>query len=114
MTQEEAEEISGYKFTDGWEFVEIKREGELSGFVMKQGNELHVFRLPKFNGRWFVRRDIEAVFAPILREFGEAVTKVRESNKVGLAFCKRVGFEVVGCDDQIVTMKLKRMNHARH
>jgi hypothetical protein len=81
---------------------------------MKQGNELHVFRLPEFNGRWFCRNDIENVFSPVLREYGEAVTKVRASNDGGIAFCKRVGFEVVGCDDQIVTMKLKRIRHARH
>ena len=114
MTQDDAELLTGYKFTPGWEFIDIKRNGELSGFVMKQGNELHVFRVPKYSGRWFYRNDLENIFNPVLREFGEVVTKVRKSNEGGMKFCKRIGFEVVGSDENVINMRLTRIQHARN
>lgn len=114
MNQAEAEALSGYQFTPGWEFHDIKREGQLSGFVMTKDNEVHVFRLPAFNGRWFVRGDIDRVLEPLVRQFGCVVTKVMNQNKAGRRFCKRIGFVETSVDGDVVNMKLERWNHARH
>lgn len=114
MRQPDAEALTGWVFTPGWEFTEIKRGGELAGFVMARGNEVHVYRLPAFDGRWFVRGDIERVLTPLIKEHGCVVTKVRASNRVGQRFCGRIGFVKTGADGDVITMKLERLNHARH
>ena len=113
MTQEDAEKLTGMKFTPGWFFHEIKRHESLAGFVMQQGNEVHVFRLSEFDGRWFTRQDVERVMAPILSQYGEVVTKVRKTNQTGRAFCERIGFKPVAEDDHVIHYKAERFNHAR-
>lgn len=81
---------------------------------MAKVNEIHVYRLPEFEGKWFVRGDIERVISPLVEKFGCVYTKVRASNQTGQRFCKRIGFVGVGVDGENITMKLERLNHARH
>ena len=105
--------MTGMKFTPGWNFHDIKRQGELAGFVMQKASEVHVFRLPQFGGRWFTRQDVERVMAPILKEHGSVTTKVRKTNKTGQAFCERIGFKPMAEDDYVIHYEAERFNHAR-
>ncbi len=113
MTQDEAERLLCFKVEPGWTFVPIRRAGELAGFVMQQGPEVHVHRLPAFTGRWFTRQDVERVLLPILKTHGEVTTKVRADNLTGQKFVTRLGFVRVGEGPGVHLFRATRLNHAR-
>lgn len=113
MTQQEAERLLGFSVGDGWTFTAVNRGGELAGFVMQRGAEVHAYRLPSFNGRWFTRQDVERVLLPILKTHGEVTTKVRADNTTGRKFVTRLGFVKVGDSSDVHIFRATRFNHAR-
>lgn len=113
MTQPEAEALLGYQVTPGWTFHEIKRSGELAGFVMQKGSEVHVKRLPEFDGRWGTRQDVERVMGGVIAEHGKATTMVRKSNLIGHRFVQRIGFVPVLDDGSVIHYECERLKHAR-
>lgn len=114
MTQSEAESLTGYKFPDGWEFVEILRGGELAGFFCTKGDEIHCHRIESFSGRWLTRQDIERIITPIFTKFCTIKTKVRKQNSIGHRFVQRLGFSHVAEDEFCIFYEARSINHARH
>lgn len=113
MTQEEAEQLCGMKFAPGWAFHPIKRSGQVAGFVMTLGAEIHVFRLPEYAGRWFTRQDVEKTIGQVIAQHGKATTKVRQDNQTGHRFVQRIGFVPVKDDGSVIHYECERLNHAR-
>lgn len=115
MTAQQAAQFLGWpSFPDGWEFIEITRAGQLSGFVMVQGCEIHAYRLPEFAGRWFFKADLNRVRDALIKTHGHASTKVRIENATGHRFVKRIGFKETHTDETVVHYRLERLNHAKH
>ncbi len=114
MTQEEAESLLGFRLTDGWIFHEVKRFGELAGFVMQKGAEVHCFRKPEFMGRWGTRHTVENILKPVIDKHGHAITMVRKDNLQGHTFVQRLGFHATGETDKTVIYKAERLKHARY
>lgn len=112
MTQEDAEELLGAKLTPGWRVHEIRRAGDLAGFVIQRGSEIHVWRKPQFTGRWFFPGDLRRVLKGVLGEHGEVTTAVRAINEVGQEFVRRVGFVKVGEANGAFLYRLGDLKHA--
>ena len=113
MTQQEAEQLLGYQLTPGWFFHAIRRGDELAGFVMQKGSELHVWRKPDFVGRWLMRGEIDRILTATIAEYGKATSKTKADNQTGQTFLKRMGFEEVSNNGQIIEFECKRPRHAR-
>ena len=113
MTQQEAEQLAGIKFAPGWSFLPVVRSGELAGFVMTLGPEIHCFRLPAFAGRWLSRDVLESTVGHAIKEHGKATTKVRKSNLIGHGFVQRIGFVPVLDDGSVIHYECERLKHAR-
>lgn len=114
MQQEEAEQLSGYKFSEGWTFHPIYKSDALSGFVMEKDSEIHVWRSPEFQGRWFTRGDIERVINPLIQKYGFVTTKVMKANRIGQRFVHRLGFFKVADKGDSIVFIAEKFNHARH
>lgn len=113
MNKEEAEALLGFQITDGWTFHEIKRCGELAGFVMQKGPEIHCYRRPEFEGRWGTKHTITNIVQPVIDQYGYTTTMVRKDNLQGHRFVQRLGFHATGETEKTVTYKAERLNHAR-
>lgn len=113
MTQEDAEKLLGYRITPGWFFHEIRRGGEIAGFVMQKGPELHVWRKPDFVGRWLMRGEIDRILTDTISQYGKATSKTKADNKTGQKFLKRMGFVEVSDNGQIIEFECERPKHAR-
>lgn len=78
------------------------------GMLMTRGAELHVAVLPEVRGRWLSKRLIRETFAPILREHGQAKTKVMADNVIGLDFVRRIraGFADLTFDPGTIALQI--------
>jgi hypothetical protein len=115
MDSLQASKLLGWlAFPNGWKFIEIKRNGVLSGFVMLQGNEIHAHRLPEFIGQWGYIGDIKKVVDPLIKQYGYVRTKVVLSNTTGQRFVQRLGFKETHRDAEVVHYKLERLRYAKH
>lgn len=93
-----------------WDVVPLRDGEEIVGAVFMKGAELHVgvSRVPRASHRRLVRE----ILCRTIERHGAATTQVRSMNVRGIAFCKRLGFEVVEESDGIVHLKCKRARHA--
>jgi hypothetical protein len=98
---------------DGWTGHPVMRGGEQVGWFCVQGNEIHCYRLDSAQGHWLTRQDLERLTAPIFKEHGHLVTKVRKSNAAGQRFVTRLGFAATGSDDHNIHYRTERLRHAR-
>lgn len=73
----------------GWELRELPR----GAVLMVKGCEIHVAAPKESRGRWLSRAVIRGALAPILAEYGCAVTSVADDNARGHDFVSRIGFE---------------------
>ena len=113
INAEQAAQYLGWAtFPAGWGLIEIMREGQLSGFVLVKGHEVHAFRLPEYIGRWGTRKDMQRVLQPLINQYGLVTTKVMQANKNGHRFVQRIGFKPTGQDSTAVHYTLKRLLHA--
>ena len=78
------------------------------GMLMTRGAELHGAVLPEVRGKWLSRRLIREVFAPIIRQYGQAKTAVMQDNTVGLDFVRRIraGFSDLSFDPATVALSV--------
>lgn len=92
-----------------WEFVELTQNNEVVGAVIIKGNELHVgySKKPTFS----IRKHIKETLKKLIDINGCAVTTVMKSNKNGLKFCKRLGFEIEKEDQDKFYLKCDRCNY---
>lgn len=100
-------------FPTGWEFLEVRRAGQLAGFFCFKGNEIHAYRHPEFSGKWLTRQDIERVAGPLIERFGCVVTSVRRDNHEGHRFVTRLGFQRTHEAGGLTHYRTERLNHAR-
>jgi hypothetical protein len=115
LTEEDVAKLLGIEsFPPGWEFLPVRRHGELAGFFCFKGNEIHAYRIPSFAGRWLTRQDVEAVSGPLLKKYGVIRTTVRASNAEGHKFVRRLGFTPTHDADGLTHYATERLNHARH
>jgi hypothetical protein len=97
----------------GWAEHPVYRHGEQVGFFCVQGNEIHCYRLDSAQGRWLTRQDLERLTAPIFRQHGHLITKVRKANLAGHRFVMRLGFAATGDDGTNIYYRTERLRHAR-
>lgn len=112
MDKKEAHSLLGFKVGEEWSFVEVKRKGELAGFVMVADNEIHCWRKPEYQGTWLTKHTIQQIIQPLIEEHGSVITKVRNENTTGHKFVTRLGFEKVLKDDYCTHYRIERLNHA--
>lgn len=94
--------------TDDWEFLPVTEDGQMIGAVMRRENEVHVGFVRQ--GR-FIRGHIRRILGDVLAAYGFAVTMVRKSNKRGLRFCERLGFQKIKEENDIVFMTCTRCKY---
>ena len=94
--------------THEWTFTPIIERGQMIGAVMQKENELHVGFIRQGA---CIRGYIKKILGDVLHKYGSAVTKVRSSNKRGLQFCSRLGFEVTHEENGIVFMTCLRCKY---
>lgn len=111
--QEAAAMIGEPGFPGGWEFTEVKRNGEIAGFFCVKGNEIHAYRKPAYSGRWLTRIAIEQITKPLIERFGFVTTSVRNDNREGHEFVRRLGFQQTHVDG-LTYYKAERLKHARY
>jgi len=109
MTREEAQLAAGYIIPPEWAYVPV---GDAAFFIVK-GNEIHCWRDERIAGRWITRRDIDAVTAPLLKEFGYVFTSVENGNEVGQRFVERLGFTKSQVSPTHCFYVSRRMAHLR-
>ena len=90
--------------------IPILEGGKIIGAVMQNGNEIHVgfSQKPKTSHRGDLRR----IMKPLLEQYGEIKTGVRNDNQKGLAICKRLGFVENRRDEAGIHLICKEMRHA--
>ena len=104
--------VLGLDIPDDWTVSYIRRHGEIVGATLVKGSELHCHRI-KASGMWITRQDIERTIQPIIEKHGYCTTKVRQSNTIGHAFVRRLGFVVTHSDSDCIHYKCERLKHAR-
>lgn len=94
-----------------WEVIPVIDGQEVIGAVIRQGPELHVgvTRTPGRSLRWLVHQ----VLAKTVAMHGHATTRVLKDNPAGLAFCRRLGFEVTSADNTQWHLICSTPTHAR-
>jgi len=114
MTPELAAEMMGMRnFPEGWSFEEIRRNGQLAGWVSIKGAEVHCFRVDDFAGKWLTRQDVARILGPVMKKYGHVLTKVRRQNLCGHEFVKRLGFVPATDDGAHIHYRAERLKHAR-
>ena len=98
---------------DGWAEHPVMRGGKQVGFFCVQANEIHCFRLDSAKGHWLTRQDLEQLTAPIFKEYGHLITKVRKANTTGHRFVTRLGFAPTADDGINIHYRAERLHHAR-
>lgn len=77
----------------GWETVPLNWRGRTIAVALVNGPEIH-FETLEDNAGWAVRSLERHVVRPTVKVYGFATTTVMADNARGLAFCRRMGFEV--------------------
>lgn len=101
------------EFPDGWEFIEVRRAGKASGFICRNGPEMHMWRHPDFKGRWITAKEIARAGKPVLAEYGFIKTSVEVWNNEGNIFVKRLGFSETHIKDGSIYYKTSKLTHSR-
>lgn len=77
---------------ESWEVRAFCKGDDVVGMLMTKDGELHVAVLPEVRGKWLSRRLIREVIGPLVKQYGEAKTKVMPDNDNGRDFVRRIGF----------------------
>jgi hypothetical protein len=98
------------KLTKGWQITPITINGTTVGATMVRGPEIHLasWTRPKASARATARQ----ILASVVDRYGYAKTTVAVHNSAGLAFCRRLGFEVDGQTDSVYHLTCKEPRHA--
>jgi len=94
--------------TQDWEFFPVTERDQIIGGVMQKDNEVHVGFVRQGA---CIRGHIRRILGGVLAAHGYAVTAVRKSNKRGLRFCERLGFEKTHEENGVVFMKCLRCKY---
>lgn len=81
----------------GWELVEYRPEGELEGFVLLAGTEMHCHF---FEGMPLKRKQMRAFLEPIFARHGHLTTRVAHDDIANQRLNRVFGFEKTWSDDQ--------------
>jgi len=95
-------------FSD-WEVYPLKREGRVVGAFVSREGEVHVGFADKPKAS--ILPQIRAHFLPLLERHGALTTRVLDSNKRGLLFCERIGFQEISRMNGLVFMRCERCNY---
>lgn len=98
------------ELAQGWEITPITIDGVTVGATMVRGPEIHLasWIRPKASARATARQ----ILAGVITRYGYAKTTVGVHNSAGLAFCRRLGFEVDGQADGVYHLTCKESRHA--
>ncbi len=77
--------------------------------MVRRDNELHVGVKKRPAGAY--RKLIRDVLQDTIKRHGCALTAVRTFNTSGMKFCQRLGFEVVGTQEEIIYLRCRRAHH---
>ena len=94
----------------GWTITAVERDGELAGFCISKGPEVHI--LPLIEGRSLTRRNILAFLEPILAEFGYCTTRVPRA-ETNHRLRTALGFEETWHDASFTYFALTHLKYAR-
>jgi len=99
---------SGYSYDQmhqalqDWDVKAFCNGDDVVGMLMVKDSELHVAVLPEVRGRWLSRKLIRDVIGPLVKQYGEAKTKVMEDNLIGQEFVRRIGFAATERDNLLL------------
>ncbi len=114
MAGDEAARMMGHdQLPVGWDVFPIMRCGEISGFFLFNGDEMHAWRRPEYSGRWITAREIALAGSDIMRKYGHIKTSVAEGNEVGIKFVTRLGFTETHRGNGLIYYISRKLNHAR-
>lgn len=85
-----------------WDVRAFCKGDDVVGMLMVKDGELHVAVLPEVRGKWLSRRLIREVIGPLVKQYGEAKTKVMPDNAKGKDFVRRIGFAASEKDDVLL------------
>ena len=92
-----------------WEVWPLIQNNEILGAVIVKENELHIGYGTKPKGS--IRRHIREPLAYVLNKYGHAITYVQKDNKLGLNFCKRLGFVELSTDSVKILLRCERSDY---
>ena len=97
------------KAVNNWNVIPLIENDEVIGGVLLKDNELHVGygKAPKAS----IKHYIKSILNSLIDSYGFAITSVKKENKIGLKFCKRLGFFEISQENDLVKLRCDRSNY---
>jgi hypothetical protein len=92
-----------------WQTTGLYEKNELIGCVIQKENEVHIGYRQKPMAS--IRKHLKSTLKRVIDEYGYAVTSVADDNKIGLNFCKRLGFYEIGQEKSKINLKCDRCKY---
>ncbi len=75
------------------------------GAFVADGNEFDLFVVPQKQGKWAIRKEINAFLAKLATTYSSAVIKIYPENKRSLRLARGFGFEPIGKDGRQIVLE---------
>ena len=89
------------------EFIEQNTQITLfdGGAFVADGNEFDLFVVPKRQGKWRIRKEVNEYLARMAQRYDTAIVKISERNTRSLRLARFFGFQDVGRDGTSIVME---------